>query len=405
MSGVSGIDLTNSLQRKEQRNLKNNGSRSRVQSHRTEIGAIKRKSNEQMTEEDVSKLAAHDAQRFKKNQRSRERMGEMQMEVDRILGKPVGQRSTHESKYVEDVKRRNMRKIEGDRLRRLRNRLGNRLGNPEDLKLPPLPHRKGTIVTTVNLQMNKICKEYSLRSNKPMIEARIEEYCQEEPGSVILDSSVIPYLGSHWLEVQRNLHSNIDDADTALMWQGENYTQSLSSASENPTTNDIIPANQQLFVPMWRPPSPLLYQADFTTANSSLSAAAFNRSLMGCRDGVQSSPSILQRQYQQHCEPPPAPWQHFQPPLWPPPQSAFQDDSNFFSAQTSTSPHLLAHGPPPPLLLRQQLFSLMPARDPTRSEESSAHGNFTNEAASIENPDAIFWTPLSFDEQLKSLER
>ena len=394
MSGLSGIDPTKSLQMKEQRNLKNSRSRSRAQSRRTEIETIKRKSNEQVTEEDVSKLALDEARRFKKNQRSRERMGEMKMEVDRILGKPVEQRSTHESKFVQDVRQRNMRKNEGDRLRRLRNKPGNR----EDLKLPPLPHRKGAIITTANLQMKRICKEYSLRSNEPMIEARVEEYCQEEPGSMILDSLVTPSLGSHELEGERNLQSKIDDAGTALMWQGEDHAQYLSNTFENPTTYDMIPANQQIFVPMWRPPAPFLYQADFMTVNSLHAAAAFNHS---SQDGTQASLSIFQRQCQQHCEPPPAPcWQYFQPPLWPPPQSTFQDDSNILSAQTSTSPHLLAHAPPPPHLLRQQFFSLTPARNPTRSEESGAERNLATEATSIENPDAIFWTTLDSDEQL-----
>jgi hypothetical protein len=247
-------------------------------------------------------------------------MEELKLEVYRILEKPMEQRSTHESKYVEDVLRRNMRKNEGDRLRRLRKRLGDQ----EDLKLPPLSRRKGPVFTTAHLQMNKIYKEYNLRKNEPQVETpAVEEHCQQRTSSLISDLSMMPSVEPYHLEglAQRNMEGKIDATGMGLVWPGEDHTRnSFSGTRENlTTTRDTMPAtNQQFFEPVWHHQSPsLIYQADFAAANSSIAATTFNHSLLAVgHNQVQSSPFLFQRHFQQpHQGPQPLPcWQHFKTP-------------------------------------------------------------------------------------------
>ena len=242
MSNSSGIDPVKLMQMTEQRNFKNRASRSRAQSRRTEIQTIESRPSDQRNQEECLVLAAHEAQRVRKNRRSRERMVELRTEVYRILAKPAEERSTHESNYVDSVLRRNMRKNEGDRLRRLRKKLGDQ----QDLKLPPLSRRKGPAFTTAHLQMNKIYKEYNrcnkdLKGDNPAFEEQCKDPHQHQMDSSIRDLPMACIAQPHQQEGQSNMESNVDASSMGLMEQG----------AEDCMRNSVAGTSDQRFCDPW----------------------------------------------------------------------------------------------------------------------------------------------------------
>ena len=102
----------------EYRERKNAMSRERAKNHRQSIAAITTKNLDEMTEHDFNLFTSHAAFRSRKNMRSRERSLEKKKEKERIMMKPVVNRTLLERKFLKNSIATNRHKIEGDRRRR-----------------------------------------------------------------------------------------------------------------------------------------------------------------------------------------------------------------------------------------------------------------------------------------------
>ena len=121
--------LTRVAQQKER---KNQMSRSRAKKRKQDIEEIKSKPPGERTAEEQDALDKFMGNRNRKNDRSRERAQEKKDEVERIMAKPLKHRTKIEIAFLEQYMQAKKRKNEGDRLRRQKLKLmGHSKGDPK----------------------------------------------------------------------------------------------------------------------------------------------------------------------------------------------------------------------------------------------------------------------------------
>lgn len=126
-----GLHMTQAVDTSSKRSRKNIQSRARAAQLRARIEEIKRKPEEERTEEESKTLKLYEGRREKKNERSRERAIEKKSEVERISAIPEDQRTEADNINLQIALKAKLRKNEGDRLRRERiKRMGLRSGAP-----------------------------------------------------------------------------------------------------------------------------------------------------------------------------------------------------------------------------------------------------------------------------------
>ena len=106
--------ITRVVQQKER---KNQMSRSRSQKRKRDIEEIQSKPPKERTTEEQDALDKFMGTRDRKNNRSRERAQEKKDEVERIMAKPLKHRTKIEIAFLEQYTQAKKRKNEGDRLR------------------------------------------------------------------------------------------------------------------------------------------------------------------------------------------------------------------------------------------------------------------------------------------------
>jgi hypothetical protein len=124
----------NAVALSERRDRKNLQSKCQSAARKAYAKEISLKPKDQRTHEETIMVDLIEKRRLRKNQRAQQRMQEEQTKVDRIFEKHEQDRTVEESNFMDTIRRRTTRKNEGDRLRRLRQRLGDR----DDLKLEPI---------------------------------------------------------------------------------------------------------------------------------------------------------------------------------------------------------------------------------------------------------------------------
>jgi hypothetical protein len=131
MGATAGFHMTQAVDTSSKRTRKNVQSRARAAQLRSKIEEIKRKPEEERTEDEIKTLKLFEGRREKKNERSRGRAVEKKSEVERILAIPEDQRTEADNVSLQIALKAKLRKNEGDRLRRERiKRMGLKSGVP-----------------------------------------------------------------------------------------------------------------------------------------------------------------------------------------------------------------------------------------------------------------------------------